>query len=364
ELPPEGTAVEPPRAVEIPRSFKHELLLKKAAATRPDPVGFEPASISFVSADEGWVLGRTTPCTGAGCPALRHTTDGGRTWQQVPLPAPLREAGAAGGRVTFADARNGWIRAGSTLFATHDGGTGWRAVDLDVHAVNDAWQVTVAADTAYIAAVQPGERPVLFSSPVGGDSWSETADLPVAVGGGPDPAARVAAAGSRAWMVVANRTVAGARLVDGAWLSWKLPCGTNGPADWQALSERRVLALCGRSGPGTSDSATTHLMTSTDGGASFTETGQLTASLSLVAELIPADSTHLVAAVDNRLLASADGGETWTTGYTAPEPGATASAGEFISPTTGFVIMSHHDTPAALLVTRDAGRTWNPVAVD
>ncbi|MGW4351727.1 TetR/AcrR family transcriptional regulator [Nocardia sp. NPDC004582] len=30
ELPPEGTAVEPPRAVEIPRSFKHELLLKKA----------------------------------------------------------------------------------------------------------------------------------------------------------------------------------------------------------------------------------------------------------------------------------------------------------------------------------------------
>lgn len=30
ELPPEGTAAEPPRAVEIPRSFKHELLLKKA----------------------------------------------------------------------------------------------------------------------------------------------------------------------------------------------------------------------------------------------------------------------------------------------------------------------------------------------
>ncbi|MGW5113487.1 TetR/AcrR family transcriptional regulator [Nocardia sp. NPDC004123] len=30
ELPPEGTVAEPPRAVEIPQSFKHELLLKKA----------------------------------------------------------------------------------------------------------------------------------------------------------------------------------------------------------------------------------------------------------------------------------------------------------------------------------------------
>ncbi|MTE14221.1 WD40/YVTN/BNR-like repeat-containing protein [Nocardia aurantiaca] len=334
-------------------------------AVEPEAVGFQPDSITFITAEEGWVLGRVYPCDTEPCRALRHTTDGGRTWQQAPLPAPLRTATKTGW-VKFADAHNGWIRADSKLFSTHDGGTTWRPVDLDVNAVVDAWTLSVSEDGVHIAAAQPGEKTVLFSSPLTSDSWSETTDIPVASGGGPDPSASVTVIGSRAWLVVANRTQAGARLVDGTWSQWKLPCGGNGPADWHALSERRVLALCGRPGPGTNDTATTHLMTSTDGGVTFTETGQLAATLSRDAALVPADATHLVAALGEHLLTSTDGGATWTTTYTAPDQGWTETSGSFVSDTNGFVIMTrtgaeHH--ASILLATQDAGRTWTPVTL-
>ncbi|MEC3917331.1 hypothetical protein [Nocardia sp. CDC160] len=335
-----------------------------------DPVGFQPDSINFISADEGWALGRTYPCASEPCQSLRHTTDGGRTWQAVTLPAPLLPNSPthdtnARGWVKFADARNGWVGVDGTLFATHDGGKSWKQVPLDINAVMGDFTLTVAEDSAYIAATQPGEKTVLFTSPVDSDSWTETTDLPVAVGGGPDPSAAVTVVGTRAWVVVTNRTRSGARLVDGTWSPWKLPCGGNGPADWHALSERRVLALCGRPGPAQNDSATTHLMTSTDGGATFTDTGQLAPSLANDAVLMPADASHLVAALDDRVLTSADGGESWTIAYTAPDRDWEPVAGEFTTETTGFVILAHTGSAhnaSMMLTTDDAGRTWTPVS--
>ncbi|GAB0107671.1 hypothetical protein JMUB6875_66680 [Nocardia sp. JMUB6875] len=330
-----------------------------------DPVGFQPDSINFSSEDEGWVLGRTYPCTGEPCRELRHTTDGGRTWQPEPFPALLRTAAHEDGWIEFADARNGWIRAGALLFSTHDGGTTWHQVDLDVNAVTDGWTISFSEDSAYIAATQPGEKVVLFTSPLASDSWSETTDIPAVMGDGPDPSAEVSVVGNRAWLVVTDRTKTGARLVNGVWSPWQLPCGGNGPADWHALTERRVVALCGRSGPGIDDTATTHLMTSLDGGISFTETGQLSPTLPGSANLFPADALHLVAAVDAHLLTSTDGGETWTTAYTAPGTDWVARSGDFVSATTGFVIMHRTGTehsPSLMLTTKDAGRTWTPVS--
>ncbi|MFE3255378.1 WD40/YVTN/BNR-like repeat-containing protein [Nocardia sp. NPDC059091] len=334
-------------------------------AAAPDPVGFQPDSITFISADEGWVLGRTYPCASEPCLALQHTTDGGQTWQQAPLPAPLRDPGSKGHWLKFADARNGWIRAGDKLFATHDGGKTWREIDLDIDPVVDAWSFTISDDSVYIATVQPGERTVLFTSPLTRDAWTGPTEIPVPGSGGPAPSAAVTVLGSRAWMVVTNRGADGARSVDGTWTPWKLPCGGNGPAAWHPFSEKRLVALCGRSGPYSDGGTPTQLMTSTDGGVTFTETGQLSPTLSAAAALIPADPTHLVAALDDQLLTSADGGATWTTTYRAPAPGWRESSGHFVTETTGFVIMTQTASKhlaTTMLATQDAGRTWTPVS--
>ncbi|MVU82680.1 hypothetical protein GPX89_36290 [Nocardia sp. ET3-3] len=333
----------------------------------PDPVGFQPDSINFVSADEGWVLGRMYPCTAEPCQQLRHTTDGGRTWQQVALPAPLQPGATAirggnpAGALHFADTRNGWAWIDHRLFSTHDGGKNWREVELELDA---EWAISFSEDSVWIAGVPSGKDPEVWTSPLDSESWTRTTDIPNNVGGGPKPLAAVSAVGNRAWLVVYNRTQSGSRLVEGTWTTWQLPCGGNGPAGLHAFTERRLVALCGRLGPA-DDGGATRLMTSTDGGATFTETGQLAPTLTARTALIPADPAHLVAAIDDHLLTSADGGATWTTTYTAPDRNWNDFSGEFVTETTGFVILSrpgakHYAT--MMLTTEDAGRTWTPVS--
>ena len=55
------------------------------ASSTPARAGFEPVSVTFVSADEGWVLG-SVPCGSTRCAAIERTTDGGRTWASAPAP--------------------------------------------------------------------------------------------------------------------------------------------------------------------------------------------------------------------------------------------------------------------------------------
>lgn len=55
------------------------------STTTPVPVGFSPVSVTFASAEVGWVLG-TVP-SGPGVKlAVAHTTDGGITWSRSPAP--------------------------------------------------------------------------------------------------------------------------------------------------------------------------------------------------------------------------------------------------------------------------------------
>ncbi|GAB2538267.1 WD40/YVTN/BNR-like repeat-containing protein [Nocardia heshunensis] len=330
-------------------------------AATPDPVGFQPDTLSFVSATEGWLLGRGYPCTVQYCLQLRHTTDGGATWQPAPLPAPLHDAGTKPTWLHYTDSRNGWIQAKNALFATHDGGTTWKPVDPGI---TGDWSVTWTDDTVYLTTVDPGRDVVLYSSPLDHESWGETSEVPVSSGGGPKPMPSVTVVGSRARLVVYNRTQSGSRLVDGVWSTWKLPCGGNGPADWTALSERRLFALCGRFGPDSEDPATTRLLTSTDGGATFTEISQLAPELTAHTTLTAIDATHLVVSLDNRLLLSADGGETWSTTYTAPTKDWEVFDSEFSTDTTGFVIMvkpGGTNYATEMLTTQDGGHTWSPV---
>src|SRR5450759_5231023 len=54
-----------------------------ATSVSPDaiPADFQPLSVTFVSADMGWVLGSAS-CGSNTCPVVVRTLDGGRTWQR------------------------------------------------------------------------------------------------------------------------------------------------------------------------------------------------------------------------------------------------------------------------------------------
>src|SRR5271167_2360425 len=59
----------------------------------PVPAGFAATSVTFVSADEAFVLG-TAPCAHAPCTSIVRTLDRGATWVGLPAPAvPVGEPG-------------------------------------------------------------------------------------------------------------------------------------------------------------------------------------------------------------------------------------------------------------------------------
>lgn len=101
------------------------------------PSGEAFAGQYFLDADNAWVV--AAPAPGATGGLLLHTTDGGRTWQNLNLPA-------ATGQLTFVDRQRGWlmasqgVAAGSQavdVYRTQDGGAHW---DLVASAKPDAQQ--------------------------------------------------------------------------------------------------------------------------------------------------------------------------------------------------------------------------------
>jgi photosystem II stability/assembly factor-like uncharacterized protein len=99
--------------------------------------GFEPGSVTFVSATTGFVIGIDSACPAGSCVALARTTDGGSSWRALPPPnAGYVARGTQSSstvppvsEVRFADKLDGWIY-GPSLFATHDGGAHWQQVNL------------------------------------------------------------------------------------------------------------------------------------------------------------------------------------------------------------------------------------------
>src|SRR5579863_5229505 len=98
------------------------------SATSASGGSFEVVSASFISPDQGFVLGET--CPNGSCDAVYGTTNRGRSW--IPLSTPVTGLLAPLERsIYFADVRDGWIYGslGQTL-VTHDGGSHWSAISI------------------------------------------------------------------------------------------------------------------------------------------------------------------------------------------------------------------------------------------
>jgi photosystem II stability/assembly factor-like uncharacterized protein len=130
-----------------------------APEAQENPFGDPPAPVPGVQA---WAAGEQG--------VLLVTVDGGASWKRQRFFLPQR-----GVDVTFTDARTGWlVTDAGTVLSTTDGGAGWTVVEqveLSVKAIT-----ATGADSAWVvgnaigAAGEPGVSAVL-STTDGGDTW-------------------------------------------------------------------------------------------------------------------------------------------------------------------------------------------------
>jgi len=335
----------------------------------PVPAGFQPGSITFTSPDVGWVLG-TAPCPAEPCTSIARTLDGGRSWVGIPAPrapyvaAPQGSDPAGVSGLRMADPLNGWA-FGPDLWSTHDGGGSWQKVALPgLAAGSEVWALETAGGLVH-AAVYDGDSHVrIASSPVASDEW-QLAPVQLEVGAGPVPSAQMVLQGDGGWVIEVDRTVVGgARLVNGAWTAWQPPClDVAGPAVLAARGSADLVAACDVGQWSTPEGERLYL--SSDGGLTFARVGGQV-PLQQVQGLTSLDAGVTLVAGNPagggvRLAATFDGGRSWTTVFDAPDGSTVAYLG-LTTRTQGVAIVTTADDRRALVITRDGGRTWPPVA--
>ncbi len=342
-----------------------------SAPTVPVPGGFQPLSVTFVSAHTGWVLG-TAPCGQADCTILAHTTDGGSSWTDVGrLPMTLNRSAGGGSWVRFADLDTGWIvaSAGSQaneLWVTHDGGRSW-ALDPNPGGASATVLALEASDgLVHVVDLEPGtgvDR--IFSSPVDQEAWTAATATP-SFGAGPVPSSEMVLQGSAGWVVNVNRTVVGgARLNSSAgWTAWTPPCSDAHGAGYLAASSTSALyAVCAEGVWGSPAAGTTPdsewLYASNNGGASFSVVGRVPqATAAGIISVAPGTAT-IAQAGDSGITATFDGGKSWQ--RVSSVAGITYLG--FTTATQGVAIAETPRGSSALLMTHDGGHTWAEVTL-
>ena len=333
----------------------------------PVPAGFRPISVTFVSTEQGWVLGSVSCATGR-CAAIAHTVDGGKTW--LSLPAPTTTLGTTGryhegatgvAGLRFADAHDGWA-FGPDLWATHDGGLTWKRVAFPL-AGAAVLELASSRGTVHAVAYDTvGSTDFrVASAAVGGGSWT-ISGLSVPVGGGPVPDIQLVLSGSAGWVLENDRTVeAGARLVAGTWRAWDPPClDAVGPAYIAASSATELIGACDVGVMDVPQGG--HLYVSHDGGVTFAETGpkmpfalQPDVAASSVRNLFAGGGDGHTTFVEG----SFDGGHTWAPVHDAGSVGLTELG--FTTVDQGVVVATTASGSSHLLMTYDGGHTWAAV---
>ncbi|GAA5198698.1 hypothetical protein GCM10023322_72670 [Rugosimonospora acidiphila] len=334
----------------------------------PVPAGFLARDFTFVSPDQGWLLG-TAPCSSAPCTSIVRTTDGGRSWVGIPAPRADLEFNGQNGcdadqacvrGLRFADTRTGYAYGSTGLYLTRDGGATWsrQPGQADAVEVGDGTALRVGHGTE---GCPPGCGYQVSTAPVGGTQW-QTVSLPGTLTGNAVQLLRV---GHRAFLAVYRNTAGGAEdahstLVTSAddgghWTLHSDPCGSQGgqEADTTQLAagpdgSLTVLCRVRQTGVG-------FVATSTDGGASFGPAHRFPDGP--VQAVGAASATVLLVSSGGNAYRSTDSGVSWTQVARAPFP----SEGEVQPGVFGFQNAgTGRWVPggAQVLTTTDGGRTW------
>lgn len=334
----------------------------------PVPAGFTAQDLTFVSANQGWLLG-TAPCSSKPCTSIVRTTDGAHSWVGVPAPrAELEPGGQSGCDATrlcvrglrFASSTVGYAYGSTALYLTRDGGATWvkQAGQADAIEVGDGTALRVSHDTQ---GCPPGCGYEVSTAPVGGGTW-QTVTAPGTLTGNAVQLLRV---GHRAFLAVYRNPAGGAEDAqatlatssdDGRhWATRSDPCGTEAGQEGDTTQlavgpEGSLTVLCLVRGGGSG-----YVVTSTDGGANF---GPHHRTPGTYPDAVGAASpTILVVSTGATLYRSTDGGTSWSEVAHAPAPppnnGGAGVIG-FENAQTGRWVLG----TAAVLTTTDAGHSW------
>ncbi len=348
-------------------------------ASRPVPKGFKVNSVTWLTKDQGWVLG-AAPCGSKSklCTDVIGTTDGGATWSllggvKAPIPkVSLGEPGVT--EIRFATPEDGWV-FGPGLFHSTNGGRSWSAERIPGHAkqvralaVNSGAAYTVAS-TCDVGVVCKASPSLWTTSSLTGSSWKA-----VALKLRSSPIVTVTVYGQTVYVLNGRTDTGGNKLwasTDGGshFSSRPVPCDStedNSLISVAASSATDVALLC--EGAAAASDAGKAVYRSDNTGKTYTYAGALGLP-GIQAQLAMSPSGNLAVAAtstgsfmyinDNHktawtlAIADSDGGAGWNDlVYTTD-----SEAFVVYSPADGFV-----DT-AELYITHDGGRHWSVVTL-
>jgi hypothetical protein len=335
----------------------------------PVPARFVPYSTTFVSANEGWVLGNA-PCPKAPCTSIVRTRNGGRSWQGIPAPKaplmPLNTTPPAGtvSTIRFADESNGWV-AGDVLYATHNGGASWTQVPIGpsgglITAIGTASGRVYSskASCGYRSSASCTPTETVYSATIGSNSWSPMSS---ALPGSNAPALVVTSAG---WYLPLSSGIYHGR-AGAAPTKLPNPCpvtrGYGATAATIAVADSEHLdAICQQGAA--AGSSQYQLYGTIDGGKHWSKSGGTHQEASGLYGL--ADNEHGVL-----LVATASGGSeivrSTDDGVTLSYARINAASGGIAWADLGFTTGSQAVVVlvrTALYLSRDSGASWNIVS--
>jgi len=159
----------------------------------PVPSGFTATSVTFVSAQEAFVLG-TAPCPNAPCTSIVRTLGRGASWRGLTAPlVPLSSPGGTGvWGIRFAMPEHGFV-FGDGLWESTDGGQHWASAAypggsiLSLAAIDGQVLALTATCSVQAGCAQPG---TLWRRPLAGGAWSQVTQ--VTASGTADPTDMIA----------------------------------------------------------------------------------------------------------------------------------------------------------------------------
>ena len=335
-------------------------------------------TIAFVNFTVGYLLVSAT--TGNGCEiAVEKTTDGGAAFGAAVPVAPCSQLtqGLAGSVRLAVDDRGDGFVYGRALYATHDGGSSWRAVPepgqvLDVEAAGSSvWMFVGQCRT-------PSCWVVLMESTDGGASWHQSPVEPPILATTTDPQLVRIGTDSAYVLTAPRRNAFGEPDTvpmwftsdDGrSWVQRDLLCPIDsGDVVMAAAPGGKLFAVC--AAQPAAGGQPKSVVVSNDGGVTWTSAGRCTIAIltgectarSLISGYLgtlvsPAPTVVYLTGPRSPIYTTTNGGETWSRVGGTPSTGDTALT--FFNEEDGWVLSATF--ARTLLRTDDGGATWSKV---
>jgi photosystem II stability/assembly factor-like uncharacterized protein len=342
---------------------------RPGSGTPPPPAGFEVQSASFVSAQNGFVLG-ARHCSILPCRALlERTTNGGKSWTKVTAPAvelQPRFTGAPASAVSsvrFENTKDGWLY-GPSLWATTNGGRTWHRV----HQVPNAVTNLAAADGEVFAVSQPltggSSQARLYKSAVGSGKWSLVRRVA--------PQTTLTVFGHSVWTGLAPAIWTSANSGK-TWskLSFECPASYPAASEVAAASAKDVAIACSDQGDPQPGLSYKKVFVSSNGGKTFHVVKSQPGIPGQVYGLaMPAGRPNVItinaASGASYFYRTVNSGKTWATN-TFDDGGLGFNDLAYVTGTTGYVV-HFMGTPYiaygdGLMKTVNAGHSWTSVSI-